>query len=296
MGRNKPAQEELPPAARPKDQYRHISGIYARYWTTGEGDPVVLVHGLGGSIDHWRYTIEPLAAYFQVYAPDLPGFGRSDKPREHPSFATQAEFLKNLMLGFGISRFHLVGHGAGGAIALHLAHEFPYMVHKLVLVAALGFGREVHWSYRLKSLPLLGELLTLPSRLNTRQTVKQLFYRHDLVTRECINTYYRLARLPGASRFFLAATRYSVDAGGIRREVVQSVQAQAREITAPTMIIWGREDWILPAAQAETARQLIAGAQLRILDECGHLPMVEKAQEFNELLLSFLSPNPDESV
>ncbi len=170
------------------------------------------------------------------------------------------------------------------------------MVHKLVLVAPLGFGREVHWSYRLQSLPLLGELLTLPSRLNTRQRVMRLFCRHDLVTRECINTYYRLAHLPGASRFLLAATRQSVDASGIRREVVQSAQAEARGITAPTMIIWGREDRILPVSQAETARQLIAGAQLRILDECGHLPMVERAQEFNELLLGFLPDTPGQSV
>lgn len=294
MARNKHAEPPL--AARPKDQYRHISGVYARYWTMGEGEALLLVHGLGGSVDHWRYAIEPLAARFQVYASDLPGFGRSDKPREHPSFAAQAEFLKNLMLGFGISRFHLVGHGAGGTIALHLAYWFPYMVHKLILVAPLGFGREVHWSYRLQSLPLLGELMTLPSRLNTRQRVVRLFCRYDLVTRECINTYYRLARLPGASRFLLAAMRQSVDASGIRREVVQSAQSEARGITAPTMIVWGREDRILPVAQAETARQLIASAQLRILEECGHLPMVEKAQEFNELLLGFLSDAPDQSV
>src|SRR5579859_142006 len=127
----------------------------------GRGSPVVLVSGLSSSgYIEWRYNMEPISERHRVFAPDLPGFGRSEKPRARYGIPYFARFIERYMQGRGLRSAAIVGTSMGGRIALELALEKPRLVRKLVLVNTLGLGRpKVQVAYGLVTIPRVGEAL-----------------------------------------------------------------------------------------------------------------------------------------
>ena len=275
---------------RPQDRYIQVGNIRTRYWALGEGDSTgILLHGLGGYIENWEDNIAALSQSSRVYALDLAGFGRSDKPRVDYTIRYLTEFVRDFMVAQDIDQATLIGESMGGAIALQFVLRYPQLVEKLVLADSAGLGKEVSIYLRIMTLPVLGNVLARPSREGSAQLMKEVFYDHNLITDEWVDEDYEMSSLPGAQRSLLNVLRKSANFWGIRREVYQPILNRLGEIEVPTLVIWGAQDRILPVAHAHRAAKRLPDARLRIFGLCGHLPNVERAEEFNALVLDFLS-------
>jgi pimeloyl-ACP methyl ester carboxylesterase len=277
-------------AQTPQDQYIKVGQINTRFWTAGdEGTIVMLIHGIGDSVETWILNIIALAQHHRVYAIDLVGFGRSDKPKVPYSLSYGAQFVSDFMEAQHIDKASLVGNSMGGGVALQFAIQFPDKVEKLVLADSAGLGKELAPFFRLFTLPLIGECLTRPSRKGTAWLLKELVYDPAMITDELVETCYQLAVLPRAQKSFLSALRAGVNLCGMRTKVVRSIVDNLATITAPTLIIWGRQDRVFPLTHAYVAQGRIPDAELHIFDPCGHAPHFELPEEFNALVLEFLA-------
>ena len=250
---------------------------------------VVLIHGLGRYVEDWRCNVHALAAQHRVYALDLVGSGRSDKPSAPYSLPYLAQFVNNFMEAQNIGRASLIGHSLGGSIVLQYAIQFPDKVEKLMLVNSAGLGKEVPLSLRLSSLPIISKWLTRPSRKGIAGSLKKSVYDPALLTDEWVQLCYRQATLPGAQRALLDMARAIIDLGGMRDDVIRPILDNLAYITAPTLIIWGQQDRTLPVAHAYVAEKRMPNARLYIFDPCGHFTQMERSVEFNALVLEFLA-------
>jgi 4,5:9,10-diseco-3-hydroxy-5,9,17-trioxoandrosta-1(10),2-diene-4-oate hydrolase len=274
----------------PEDQYIEVGNLKTRYWALGDkGTVVILIHGLGASADIWRYNVEALAEQHRVYVPDVIGFGRSDKPG--PSFSPfdYTPFLDDFLNILNIERASLVGQSLGGAIALHYALQFPQKVSKLVLVDSAGLGKEVIWTLRLMSLPLVGELVSHPSRKGVELFFKFAVRDPALVTKDFVDLYYNFFSQPGFQKFLLKIVRSIINVAGAREEVLAPLMDNLYKITQPALIIWGEKDRVLPLKHAYRGKEKLPNAELKIIEGCGHIPFFERPEEFNKLILEFLS-------
>ena len=274
----------------PEDRYIKVGNLKTRYWALGDkGTEVILIHGLGASADIWMHNVEALAKKHRVYVPDLVGFGRSDRPG--PSFSPfdYTRFLDDFINILNMDRVNLVGQSLGGGIALHYALQFPQKVNKLVLVDNAGFGKEVIWTLRWMSLPLVGELFSYPSRKGVEIFFKLAVRNRALVTKDFVELYYDIFSRPGFQKFFLMLLRQIVDIRGARGEILDPVMNNLYKITQPVLIIWGEKDRVLPLKQGYLGKERLPNAKLKIMEGCGHIPFFERSDEFNELVLKFLS-------
>ena len=182
-------------------QHVTIHGHDVGYRRAGDGEAVVLVHGLAGSSRTWRAVMPTLAANYDVIAPDLLGHGESAKPMGDYSLGAHASGLRDLLDALGVARATIVGHSFGGGVAMQLAYQHPDRCDRLVLVASGGLGREVSWLLRLVTLPGAEQLMPLvfPRWLADRGTsLGQLLHRRGLraplVTRSRRSWYRSVAR------------------------------------------------------------------------------------------------------
>ncbi len=274
----------------PEDRYVKVGKINTRYWVLGQGSPLLLIHGLGASCEYWQYNIRGLSQGCRVYAFDLPGFGRSDKRIEDLSLDFAGEFLAAFMDRQRVDRASLVGNSLGGVVSLQFAVRFPHRLEKLVLVSSGGWGRELPLPFRLLNIPVLGELMAWAwgTRPGMRRSLRSMVYDPQDITDEFIDQMAELARLPGAKEMLLSVARTGIDLRGQNMRLLEPLLRRVPEIEAPTLIIWGAQDPIIPVAHAHIAHQMIKNSQLHILDRCGHVPQIEKPEEFNQLMLDFL--------
>jgi len=274
----------------PEDQYIKVGNLKTRYWALGDqGTVVILIHGLGASADIWKHNVEAFAKQHRVYVLDLMGFGRSDKPGPSFSPLDYIRFLDDFMNILNIARASLVGQSLGGGIALHYALQFPQKVNKLVLVDSAGLGKEVIWTLRLMSLPLLGEFVSYPSRKGVELFFKFAVRNQALVTKDFVDLYYNFFSQPGFQKFLLKIVRSLINIQGARKEVLASPMNNLSKIMQPVLIIWGEKDRVLPLKHAYWGKEKLPMAKLKIMEGCGHIPFFERSEEFNELVLKFLS-------
>lgn len=277
-------------AQTPQDQYVKVGDINTRFRTTGdEGTTVILIHGIGDAVETWDSNINVLAEHHRVYALDVVGFGRSDKPLIQPSLPFAAQFVSDFMETQHIERASLVGNSMGGGISLQFAIQFPDKLDKLVLESPAALGKAVATFFRLFSIPIVGELLSRPSHRGTAWLLKQVAYNPALITDDMVELYYQLFSLSGAQRSFLSTLRAGVNFFGQRPQFVSSIVDNLGKITYPTLIIWGQQDRIIPVVHAQIAENGIPNAALHILDPCGHMPHFERPEDFNGLVLGFLA-------
>lgn len=272
----------------PQDRYVQVGQINTRYWTSGDkGRTVILLHGIGSSVETWTLNISVLAQHHRVYAVDLVGAGRSDKPPATYSLTYLAEFVKDFMDALSIECACLVGNSLGGGVALQFALDFPRKVEKLVLVNSLGLGKEITLTLRLATLPFVGRLFS-PTRSGTALALKQSVYNSTLISDEWVELYYQIATLPGTWSALLALINTNINLFGVRPEVYNAIVDRLATITTPTLVFWGQQDRILPVVHAAVATKGLPSARVHIFDPCGHWPQVERSEEFNTLVLEFL--------
>ncbi len=274
----------------PEEHYIKIGGINTRYWTAGDTGPnVVLIHGVGRFLKEWRPSFDALAAHYRVYALDLPGHGHTDKPLSVSyRLVDLARFVNEFVGALDIDQAHVVGHSLGGGIALQLTLQFPDAVDRLVLVCSAGLGKEATLVLRITAVPVLGEILTRPSLKGTRRLLKEFVKDPAFLTDAFVDLSYRMAALPGAQQAVLKTLRSAGNLFGQYDDTYRPIVDNLGSIESPVLIIWGRQDRVLPVAHGQAAVKELPNASLKILEDCGHLPMLEQTQKFNESILDFL--------
>jgi pimeloyl-ACP methyl ester carboxylesterase len=270
-----------------RDQYVKVGAVNTRYWQAGDsGSPVILLHGGGGYIELWKHNIFELATHHRVYAFDMVGAGRSDKLDADYTFDFMAHFTRDFMKALDIPKASLIGTSAGGGVALTFALNFPELVDRLILVGSAGLGKEINFLLRITTLPGLGRLFSAPSKSGVAMLCKQAVYDSKLITDEIVEEFYQMATLPGAAEATLNVGRSNFNIWG---QFYQSIAERLQTIAAPTLIIWGRQDPVVPVTHAQNAAKMIPNAQLEIIEKCGHWSSIEHPQNFNQLVLKFLS-------
>lgn len=271
-----------------------VDGMRLHCLTAGEsGSPVVLLHGAGldSAALSWGEVIGPLSTHHRIFAPDLPGYGLSDKPDIHYTIDFYAKVVKHLLDVLHLGKVSLVGLSMGGAIALALTLHVPTRVEKLVLVDTYGVQDKLaaqRLSYLYVHLPFLDELsywLMGRSRSMVRWSLLAgLIYDPTRLSDELVDQVYRAAREPRAGRAFISMQRSDVRWSGLRSNFTNRLH----EITAPTLIVHGAEDTAVPLAYAQRAHALMPNSELSIMQECRHWPQGEKPEEFNRVVGNFL--------
>ncbi len=258
-------------------------GIETNYHDQGEGPPVLFIHGSGPGVSawaNWRLTMPALAKSYRVIAPDMVGFGFSDRPRdvEYRKETWIAQAI-GLMDALGVEKAHVVGNSFGGAIALGLAIQRPERVNRLALMGSVGVsfpitpGLEAVWGYQ-------------PSFDNMRKLLDVFVYSRALVNDELAELRYRASIRPGFQESF-AAMFPTPRQRWI--EALASQEADIRAIPHETLIVHGRDDKVIPLANALTLLRWIERSQLHVFARCGHWVQIEQAARFVRLLDGFFA-------
>ncbi len=263
-------------------------GIRIHYVEAGAGDPVMLIHGLGMSTASWRANIGPLSRAHRVLAVDLPGHGYSEMPRERYSLEFGVRFMDAFLDAVGVESASLVGESMGGLVALNYALDRPRRVARLVLVDSGGLGRELAFFLRVLSVPLLGEALIDPGLRGTRALLRLIMHRSNwrLITDDLVRDVAAARIRPGNKRALLAALRTGASLRGQKPEF--NLAPRLSRLQVPLLTVWGAQDGVIPVSHAYRAHQAAPGSRLRVFDQCGHWPQMEKAEQFNALLDEFL--------
>jgi pimeloyl-ACP methyl ester carboxylesterase len=281
-----------------------VGSLRVHHTYGGHGSPVVFIHGLGSSgYMEWRQNLESLSVRHRVLAPDLPGYGRTDKPRARYTVPFFARFVRRYMAERNLRSAALVGASLGGRIALEVALEEPKLVRKLVLVNTLGLGRPqvgaAQFAYGLVTIPRLGEAVMNLARDALRwappKMIRRVAGRYAGVSTDLEKTMddaylSDLREMYGADGFhdaYLSTVRSLISPRALFGGQ-HDVTLRLNELNIPVQLIWGANDPLFPIAHASRAQSLIKEARLAIIDGAGHTPQAEKPEEFNRVLHDFL--------
>lgn len=259
------------------------NGVKTNYLEAGDGPPVVLIHGSGPGVTayaNWRLVIPALSDRFRVIAPDMVGFGFSERPSNAEyTVQTWADQVVGLLDALGLDRASIVGNSFGGAIALKVASQHPDRVDKLVLMGSMGVDFEITegldrvWGYT-------------PSFENMRGVLDVFAYDRNLVPDELAEVRYRASTQPGFQEsygsMFPAPRQRWVDA-------MRTPDDEIRRIPHETLVVAGREDRVIPVETSLTLMRLVDNAQLHVYPHCGHWTQIERSADFNKLVGDFLT-------
>lgn len=265
-----------------------VQGHRIAYLDEGQGPPVILLHGFGGSMWQWEYQ-EALYAAHRVITPDLLGSGLSDKPDLAYTPTDFVEFLKGFMDALAIEHATLAGNSMGGGLAIGMALTYPDRVDRLVLIG----GLPDHVRERLTS-PMTRRALDswapiwlvefgnwLAGRSLTRSVLEEMVYDQSKLTPAVIERSYRNRQRPGLIPPLMALGRnlHLWEEGFAKR---------LGEIRQPTLVIWGADDKVFPVQVGKDLQKTIPGSTLEVIPETGHIPQWERPELVNPLILRFL--------
>lgn len=275
---------DAPPLPTLQEGVVSVLGHRMAYVAGGAGQPVILLHGLGHASSTWDEILPHLAQHFRVYAVDMLGCGRSDKPRIEYNLWALATYTRYFMDALGIERAHVVGHSLGGGIALHIAWQYPERVNRLALVATGGLGRDVHLLLRLVSLPGTSLVLAGIASPAWLLVLKHRFTRLAApLAREKLGMWMRLGRAENRWAF-LRMLRSACTIRGQRVSALDRLYLVRHSI----LLVWGERDKTIPSAHARRAAPLIQNCQLAVLPDCDHYPSLERPEAVASLLEQFL--------
>jgi len=276
-------RQEVPP-----ERFVRVGGQWVHVEQWGSGEPVVLLHGFGGSTYSWRLAGPELGRQYRAIAIDLNGFGWTERLREPEAYTLQgqARLVLGVLDALGIERVHLAGHSYGGGLALWLASAHPERVASLILVDSTlptySTQRRRAWA-GLRPVVALGLRTVLLREAFIRRGLKRSVYDQSLITDEVVREYLRRLRVEGATDAYRGLTA---------RVKTPPPVVDLTAIRQPTLIIWGLQDALLASAYGSRAAEKIPGATFVGIDRCGHLPMEERPEEFLAALRGFLARHP----
>lgn len=279
----------------PGVRYVEVDGHRIRMRALGEGEPVMLLHGIGCSIEDWNEQFARRAAGHRLIALDLPGFAYSDRMDTPADLPAYARFLPRFLAAIGVAGpVHVVGNSLGGAVAMQLAADRPDRVHTLVLLNSAGFGREVTLALRLLAVRPLGRRLLTPSRDAAARTVRSIFADSSFVTGERVEAAFALASRPAHTATLLEVARSLGTLRGVRPRWRRELLARVAALRIPTLVIWGEHDRVLPATHIAAAAGALPHAEVHLLPRTGHMPQIERADAVARLLRSFVAAHPSD--
>ena len=242
---------------------------------TGDGPPIVFVHGFGADLNTWMFNQPALAEKHRTIALDLPGHGGSTKALGTAIDASGlAADIAAALDALGIERAHLVGHSMGGAIALAFAAAHPERAASLTLIASAGLGPEINAAF-------IDGFVKMERRRDAQEVLRLLVHDPDMVSRAMVEDVLRYKRLDGVADALTAIAADWFPDGRQR----MNFSSKLASLKVPVQIIWGREDHIIPVAHAEA---LAGSVPTHILDHAGHLPHMERSAEVNRLIAAFV--------
>jgi pimeloyl-ACP methyl ester carboxylesterase len=257
------------------DEVAIVNGISIVYQVEGQGEPVILLHGNGLSGGMWKYNIGPLSRRFKVYAPDLPGFGRSDKPDADYGVEYYVEFLRSFMDALQIEKAALVGHSFLGVVAATFAVRCPDRVTKLVLADACSV---ISMSSPLYKAALKVGLWSMAR--SRKMFTRQLLYDGALDAR--LDGVWLLPDSKDSRRAFYRNCREILD-------ISVDYFWLLGQVSSPTLVLGGSCDRLVPPQGIRKYGELTWGAQTVFFEKCAHLPNVESPEKFNAEVLGFLA-------
>lgn len=258
-----------------KEEKIVISGIDINYKIAGQGEPLLILHGWGGSSDSWQKVQEILANDFQVISLDLPGFGKSSVPPFIWNIDNYSAFLSDFVGKIGLENFYLLGHSFGGGLSAKFSADNPQKIKALILTGAAIFRskKRLNWRQKIasglaklglafKKIPLVGESLYPLAR--------RLIYR------------------------FAGVRDYS-RATGVMKETFKNIinedlSGYLAQIKTPTFILWGEKDKSTPLQDAFAAQKLIKGSRLEIIKEANHSLHLAQPEKLAGLIRRFIQP------
>jgi 4,5:9,10-diseco-3-hydroxy-5,9,17-trioxoandrosta-1(10),2-diene-4-oate hydrolase len=255
------------------------NSIKTFYLSAGSGEPLVLIHGAGGGAVMWGPIIELLSKHFHIIAPDVIGYGESDKPEGR----YDKKFFSNWLLGvcdaLNIEKVNLLGNSQGGAIAMQFTLDNPLRVKKLILVDSAGLGT---WGISPAAMLKMAAANLFPTERTVKNIVKYIVYKNDnFPENDGINYLIQVIRSSGGKRPFV---------NGKGRAVAPFSSEQLSQITNPALIIWGEKDRILPVKHGKKGNARIPHARLEIIPDTGHTPFIDLPEEFKDIVLGFIEP------
>lgn len=286
----------MPPARQLQPYRREVTidrGLRLHCYEAGAPDApaLLLLHGLGDEADTWRHVLPTLAQHYHVIAPDLPGFGRSDRPHRAYTQPFFARCIKDLMTALGIDQATIAGHSMGAAIAQRLALVRPELIKRLILISAAlpvaadpqaidnvprgrpssrtlwflvpGAGEIVYNNLRRSQEAAYETLRPYYANIDALSPEDQTFLR-DRVWARVWNA--------GQRRAFLSSMRWIAIERGIRPPLARE---RIAALATPTLLIWGDQDQLVPAGVGERLAALLPNARLQIIANCGHMPQLE---------------------
>lgn len=271
-----------------------VDGRTLNFVDYGSGDepPVMFIHGLGGCWQNWLEQIPRVGSLRRVIAVDLPGFGYSEMPRDKITISGFGRAMESLCEQLRLERVIPIGHSTGGFVGAEMAIQYPERVERLVLHSAVGISHN----------DLRREPVLAGSRVVAAIGTRTAASAHSVVVRPRLRPfiYGTFIRHPTRLRTdFL----YEITRGAGRKGFVQTLDAltsydfrdRLPDIGCPTLIVWGREDMLVPVKDADEFERLIPNARKVIFEDTGHSAMMERPPTFNDCIVEFLG-EPAEAV
>lgn len=259
------------------------------YHEAGEGPPLLLLHGSGPGVSGWSNfgaNLPCFAPHFRTLVLDLPGFGTSHEVQGSPVLEAGGAVLRFLD-GLGVHRLAMVGNSLGGGIVARLAAAHPERVSRLVTLG--GVGVPFFSTLPPEGIVRLVEFVEDPTRQNLLRWMRSMVFDPAVLTEDFVESRWAAANDPGA----LAAIRtiYSAQMLEVLRPIMlddPDTLGMLRRIEAPTLMVWGRDDRVTPLDGAIAPLRLLPRGELHVLPDCGHWAMIERKEEFESVVLSFL--------
>lgn len=267
-----------------RGKFVDLGGRRTHYIEKGAGEPVILLHGFFFDSYLWAENIDALARHFKVYALDLWGWGLSTRePLDH-GYPLYAEQVLQFMDSLGIGRASLIGQSMGAGTAIRFCVQHRQRVNKLLLVDAAGLPNPLPLLARICNLPRVGELLMgLKTDVVRKVALRQVFL-HD--PRLLTDDFFENATLGHK-----VAHSTDVYMGIMRKQFFGTLRDEIDRLgpmDVPVLLVWGREDKAVPLQLGEEMHRRLKGSRLEVLDNAGHVPNFERAEEFNLLAVDFL--------
>jgi 2-hydroxymuconate-semialdehyde hydrolase len=267
-------------------KYIDVNGISTHYHECGQGDALLLIHGSGPGVTawaNWRLIIPKLSENFHVFAPDIVGFGFTERPEnEEYNVVTWTNHLIHFIENIGKSKIHIIGNSLGGALALQIANKRPDLVGKMVLMGAAGlpfpvtYGLDKVWGYE-------------PSVENMKKLLEIFAYNQEFATDELALLRYEASNQPGLQEEF---SKMFAEPRQEKLNQLALPEEQIRKINNQVLLIHGREDIVVPFKETSLRLlELLPNSELHVFSKCGHWTQIEKKDEFTQLCENYFLRN-----
>lgn len=274
-------------------RYRQAGDYRTRSIESGDGEPVILLHGISGHAETWTRAVVPLAeaAGMWLHALDMLGHGLTDKPLTQYSIDLLARHVLAFMDAIGAARAHVIGQSLGGWVAGWLASRYPDRVASLVSVTGAGLhvtddAAEQTAKVTANVASATKKALHNPTRDGVRTRLEWLMHDKAVVTDELVETRYLIYTRPD----FQAVAGRLVDAFASGPVMDSQLTPQRlAAISCPSLVLWTRQNPTMPWQVGIKAAELIPGASWYLMEDAGHWPQFEKPEEFNDVVGKFLS-------